>query len=157
AGTAAGRVNGLRDLNALSAGRLRTEFILRGAPAAMATFILRLQVACAAMSHFFAYLARMKFIRRWGLMRNSRTENIQEHSLQVAMIAHGLAVIRNERFGGAVDPARVALLAVYHDAEEVITGDLPTPVKYFSSEVRDAFASMSGVAQDRLLGMLPAF
>ncbi|HLR46626.1 MAG TPA: YfbR-like 5'-deoxynucleotidase, partial [Deinococcales bacterium] len=71
------------------------------------------------MSHFFAYLARMKFIRRWGLMRNTRTENIQEHSLQVAMIAHGLAVIRNERFGGAVDPARVALLAVYHDAEEV--------------------------------------
>lgn len=109
------------------------------------------------MSHFFAYLARMKFIRRWGLMRNTRTENIQEHSLQVAMIAHGLAVIRNERFGGSVDPARVALLAVFHDAEEVITGDLPTPVKYFSDEVREAFSSIGRVAQDRLLSMLPAF
>lgn len=109
------------------------------------------------MSHFFAYLARMKFIRRWGLMRNTRTENIQEHSLQVAMIAHGLAVIRNERFGGSVDPARVALLGVYHDAEEVITGDLPTPVKYFSRQVKEAFASISSVAQERLLGMLPEF
>lgn len=109
------------------------------------------------MSHFFAYLARMKFIRRWGLMRNTRTENIQEHSLQVAMIAHGLAVIRNERFGGSVDPARVALLAVFHDAEEVITGDLPTPVKYFSDEVREAFSSIGRVAQDRLLSMLPSF
>src|SRR5690625_3799267 len=123
----------------------------------MATFILRLQVACAAMSHFFAYLARMKFIRRWGLMRNTRTENIQEHSLQVAMIAHALAVIRNKRFGGSVDPARVALLGVYHDAEEVITGDLPTPVKYFSTQVQEAFASISSVAQERLLGMLPEF
>src|SRR5699024_4426121 len=146
----------------ISAGLLSLKSIPAPAAPAMATFILLPtpeppRVACAAMSHFFAYLARMKFIRRWGLMRNTRTENIQEHSLQVAMIAHGLAVIRNERFGGAVDPARVALLAVYHDAEEVITGDLPTPVKYFSSEVRDAFASMSGVAQDRLLGMLPAF
>ncbi len=109
------------------------------------------------MSHFFAYLARMKFIRRWGLMRNTKTENIQEHSLQVAMIAHGLAVIRNERFGGDVDPARVALLGVYHDAEEVITGDLPTPIKYFNPKIKDAFAELGLVAQDRLLMMLPEF
>lgn len=109
------------------------------------------------MSHFFAYMARMKFIRRWGLMRNTRTENIQEHSLQVSMIAHALAVIRNERFGGSVDPARVALLGVYHDAEEVITGDLPTPIKYFNPQIRDAFSELSVVAQERLLGMLPDF
>ena len=109
------------------------------------------------MSHFFAYLARMKFIRRWGLMRNTKTENIQEHSLQVAMVAHALAVVRNERFGGNVDPARVTLLAVYHDAEEVITGDLPTPIKYFNPQVRDAFSELSVVAQDRLLGLLPDF
>ena len=109
------------------------------------------------MSHFFAYMARMKFIRRWGLMRNTRTENIQEHSLQVAMVAHALAVIRIERFGGTADPARVALLAVFHDAEEVITGDLPTPIKYFNPQVRTAFGELSVVAQDRLLGMLPEF
>ena len=109
------------------------------------------------MSHFFAYLARMKFIRRWGLMRNTKTENIQEHSLQVAMIAHGLAVIRNERFGGDVDPARVALLGVYHDAEEVITGDLPTPIKYFNPQIKDAFGELGAVAQERLLSMLPDF
>lgn len=109
------------------------------------------------MSHFFAYMARMKFIRRWGLMRNTKTENIQEHSLQVSMIAHGLAVIRNERFGGQVDPARVALLGVYHDAEEVITGDLPTPIKYFNPQIKDAFTALGAVAQDRLLSMLPEF
>ena len=109
------------------------------------------------MSHFFAYMARMKFIRRWGLMRNTRTENIQEHSLQVSMIAHALAVIRNERFGGSVDAARVALLGVFHDAEEVITGDLPTPIKYFNPQIRDAFSELSVVAQERLLGMLPEF
>src|SRR5690606_3904990 len=109
------------------------------------------------MSHFFAYMARMKFIRRWGLMRNTKTENIQEHSLQVAMIAHGLAVIRNERFGGNVDPARVALLGVYHDAEEVITGDLPTPIKYFNPQIKDAFDELGAVAQERLLSMLPEF
>lgn len=108
------------------------------------------------MSHFFAYLARMKYIRRWGLMRNTRTENIQEHSLQVAMIAHGLAVIRNRRFGGCVDPARVALLAVYHDAEEVITGDLPTPIKYFNPQVAEAMDGLEEVAKERLLAMLPA-
>ncbi len=108
------------------------------------------------VSHYFAYLARMKFIHRWGLMRNTRTENIQEHSLQVAMIAHALAVLENERLGrDAIDPDRTALLAVYHDAEEVITGDLPTPVKYFNPQVRDAVDGLEVVAKRKLLGLLP--
>lgn len=107
------------------------------------------------MSHFFAYLARMKFIQRWGLMRNTNAENIQEHSLQVAMIAHMLAVLKNRRFGASIDPERTALLAVFHDAEEVITGDLPTPIKYFSPQVAQAIDSVEAVAKDRLLGMLP--
>lgn len=107
------------------------------------------------MSHFFAYLARMKYIQRWGLMRNTRVENIQEHSLQVAMVAHALAVLGNERFGTSASPERVALLAVFHDAEEVITGDLPTPIKYFNPRVRDAVDSIEEVAKQRLLDMLP--
>lgn len=107
------------------------------------------------VSHFFAYLARMKYIQRWGLMRNTRQENIQEHSLQVAMVAHGLAVIDNRMFGGDVDPARTALLAVFHDAEEVITGDLPTPVKYFSPRIAAAIDDVAEVARQRLLAMLP--
>jgi 5'-deoxynucleotidase len=108
------------------------------------------------VSHFFAYLARMKFIQRWGLMRNTSAENIQEHSLQVAMIAHALALFATERLGaGAVDPARVALLAVYHDAEEVITGDVPSPIKYFNPQLRDAVGDLSGVARRKLLAMVP--
>lgn len=97
----------------------------------------------------------MKFIQRWGLMRNTRSENIQEHSLQVAMIAHALAVLSNTRFGGAVDPDRTALLAVFHDAEEVITGDLPTPIKYFNPRVKEAVDGLEEVAKQRLLDMLP--
>jgi 5'-deoxynucleotidase len=107
------------------------------------------------VSHFFAYLARMKFIQRWGLMRNTQVENIQEHSLQVAMIAHALAVLKNTRFGAEIDPERTALLAVFHDAEEVITGDLPTPIKYFNPQVAQAIDSVEAVAKDRLLRMLP--
>jgi 5'-deoxynucleotidase len=107
------------------------------------------------MSHYFAYLARMKFIQRWGLMRNTRVENIQEHSLQVAMVAHALAIIQNAFFGGSIDPERTALLAVYHDAEEVITGDLPTPIKYFNPKVREAVDGIEEVAKQRLVGMLP--
>lgn len=107
------------------------------------------------MSHFFAYLARMKFIQRWGLMRNTQHENIQEHSLQVAMIAHALAVLKNRRFGADLDPERTALLAVFHDAEEVITGDLPTPIKYFNPQVAQAVDSIEAVAKERLLQMLP--
>ena len=86
--------------------------------------------------HFYAMLSRMKYINRWGLMRNTREENICEHSLEVAMIAHSLAVLKNQRFGGRVNPERAALLGLFHDAAEIITGDLPTPVKYFNSETR---------------------
>ncbi len=106
-------------------------------------------------SHFFAYLARLKFINRWGLMRNTRAENTQEHSLQVAMIAHALALIHNRFFGGAFDPDRTALLAVFHDAEEVITGDVPTPIKYFSPSIKEALGGIETVARQRLVGMLP--
>ncbi|HRN17994.1 MAG TPA: 5'-deoxynucleotidase, partial [Trueperaceae bacterium] len=106
-------------------------------------------------SHFFAYLARLKFIHRWGLMRNTRAENTQEHSLQVAMIAHALALIHNRFFGGAFDPDRTALLAVFHDAEEVITGDVPTPIKYFSPSIKEALGGIETVARQRLVGMLP--
>lgn len=107
------------------------------------------------MSHFFAYLARMKFIQRWGLMRNVRQENIQEHSLQTAMIAHNLALIKNKKFDGQVDPLRVLLLAVYHEASEVITGDLATPIKYFNPEIKKAYKDIEKVANLRLLSMLP--
>ncbi|MFZ5918716.1 MAG: 5'-deoxynucleotidase [Chloroflexota bacterium] len=107
------------------------------------------------MSHFFAYLARMKFIRRWGLMRNTHQENIQEHSLQVATIAHALAVIRNRLFDGQVDPARTALLALYHDASEVITGDLATPIKNFNPRIKTAYHEIEIVARQKLFDMLP--
>jgi 5'-deoxynucleotidase len=107
------------------------------------------------MSHFFSYLARMKFIYRWGLMRNTRPENIQEHSLQVAMIAHGLAIIKNKLFGGQVNPDRVAVLALYHDVGEVITGDLATPIKYFNPQIKSAYNDIEGVARQKLFKMLP--
>ncbi len=108
------------------------------------------------MSHFFAYLSRMKFIRRWGLMRNVSEENIQEHSLQVAMVAHSLAVIQNCMFDGCVDPQRVMVLAAYHEAGEVITGDLATPIKYFNPEIKKAYKAIEIVAHQKLYDMLPA-
>ncbi|HXW01131.1 MAG TPA: 5'-deoxynucleotidase, partial [Anaerolineae bacterium] len=107
------------------------------------------------MSHFFAYLARMKFIQRWGLMRNTHLENIQEHSLQVAMIAHGLALIKNKFFNGTIDPARTAVLALFHDAGEVITGDLATPIKYFNPKIKQSYGEIEIVATQRLYNMLP--
>ena len=91
------------------------------------------------MEHFFAYTSRMRFISRWALMRNSQPENIQEHSHQVAVLAHALAVIRNRCFGGQVDPGTVAVAALYHDASEILTGDLPTPIKYYNPAIRDAY------------------
>ena len=105
--------------------------------------------------HFFALLSRMKYINRWGLMRNTRSENISEHSLDTAVIAHALAVIGNERFQKQYNPARAALLAIYHDMAEIITGDLPTPVKYHSKEIRDAYREMENLAEDQLLDLLP--
>jgi len=106
-------------------------------------------------SHFFAYMARMKHIKRWGLMRNTCEENIQEHSLQAAMIAHALAVIKNRFFDGNVDPERIATLAIYHEAGEVITGDLATPIKYFNPEIKKAYKDIESVAGRKLFDMLP--
>ena len=107
------------------------------------------------MSHFFAYLNRMRYIERWGLMYNVHIENIQEHSLQVAVIAHTLAVVRNDLFGGSVNPERVAVLALYHDVSEVITGDLPTPIKYFNPQINRAYKDLEQVANERIHGLLP--
>ncbi len=109
-----------------------------------------------SMSHFFAYLSRMKLIQRWSLMRTTYGENVQEHSLRVAMIAHALAMIRNQFYGGTLNPDRAAVLAMYHDASEVITGDMPTPVKYYSDEIREAYKSIERAAENTLLEMLPA-
>jgi 5'-deoxynucleotidase len=106
-------------------------------------------------SHFFAYLSRMKFIKRWGLMHNTYAENVQEHSLRVAQIAHALALIRNRKFGGSVSPERVAVLALYHDAGEVLTGDLPSPIKYFNPEIQKAYRQIEASAAARLVEMVP--
>ena len=103
-------------------------------------------------SHFFAYLSRMKFIHRWGLMRNTLVENIQEHSLQVAMIAHALALIRNRLFAGGLDPERVMVLAVFHEVSEVITGDFPSPLKYFNPEISRAYSEIEQVARQEAVG-----
>ncbi|MBN1380411.1 MAG: 5'-deoxynucleotidase [Deltaproteobacteria bacterium] len=107
------------------------------------------------MSHFFAYLSRMKFIQRWGMMHNTYPENVQEHSLQVAMIAHALAVIRNRLFGGNVNPERTAVLALYHDAGEVLTGDLPAPIKYFNPEIKTAYKAIEAASARKLFSMVP--
>lgn len=107
------------------------------------------------MNHFMAYMARLKLIRRWSLMRSALPENDAEHSLQTAMMAHALAVIGRDRYGRDVDPEHVLALAVYHDATEVLTGDLPTPVKYHSGELRRAYGQVEELAAHRLLGMLP--
>ena len=106
-------------------------------------------------SHFFAYISRMRFIQRWALMRNTAPENVQEHSHQVAVLAHALAVIRNEKFGGRLDPGAVAVAALYHDASEILTGDMPTPIKYDNPAIRTAYKDVEEVASRRLLEMLP--
>lgn len=106
-------------------------------------------------SHFFAYISRMRFISRWALMRNTSPENVQEHSHQVAVLAHALAVIRNEKFGGQVDAGAVAVAALYHDASEIITGDLPTPIKYYNPAINTAYKDVEAVANAKLVSMLP--
>ena len=106
-------------------------------------------------SGFFAMLARMKYISRWALMRNTERENLSEHSLETAFIAHALAVIRRDVFGGSADPERIAVYAMYHDAPEILTGDMPTPVKYFTPGLRSAYAEVEKKAGERLLDMLP--
>jgi 5'-deoxynucleotidase len=107
------------------------------------------------MYHFFALLSRMKNIDRWGLMRNTRRENLCEHSFETAVIAHALAVLRNTRFCGHVNADRAASLALFHDATEIFTGDLPTPVKYYNPKIREAYREVEEVAREKLLSFLP--
>lgn len=107
------------------------------------------------VSHFFAYISRLRWIKRWGLMRNAIEENVATHSWEVATIAHALALIRNRHFGGRINADRVAAAALYHDATEVITGDLPTPVKYHSTVMREAFGDIEHKAEAELLALLP--
>ncbi len=105
--------------------------------------------------HFFAFISRMKYINRWGLMRNTFNENIQEHSLQVAIVAHALATIKNQVFGGDVDAERAAVLAMFHDCNETITGDMPTPVKYYNPEINEAYKKVEHLSKNKLVSMLP--
>ncbi|MFA0036924.1 5'-deoxynucleotidase [Vibrio chagasii] len=106
-------------------------------------------------SHFFAHLARMKLIQRWPLMRSVSSENISEHSLQVAFVAHALALIKNKKFDGKLDPEHIALIGMYHDTSEVLTGDLPTPVKYYNPDIAQEYKKIEAAAEQRLLSMLP--
>ena len=105
--------------------------------------------------HFYAYISRMRCVKRWALMRNTEEENIQEHSYMVAVLAHALALIRTRVFGQETDANAVAVAALYHDATEILTGDMPTPIKYYNPEIRDAYRKVEAVAGDRLLSMLP--
>jgi len=105
--------------------------------------------------NFFPMISRMKYINRWGLMRNTQPENIQEHSHQVAVLAHALAVIQNRYYGGQVDPGTVAVAALYHDASEILTGDMPTPIKYDNPDIQNAYKQVESVAERKLLSMLP--
>lgn len=106
-------------------------------------------------SHFFAMMSRMKYIERWALMRNSQSENISEHSLEVSMLAHALAVISNKRLNNNLNPEKAALIGLYHDSTEIITGDMPTPVKYYNKDIQGAFKEIEKIAAMRLLAMLP--
>ncbi|WP_281675575.1 5'-deoxynucleotidase [Veillonella tobetsuensis] len=107
------------------------------------------------MSSFFAFLKRMRFINRWSLMRNTETENIQEHSLEVAMVAHNLAALKNEYFGGNLDVNKVAVIAMYHEVSEIFTGDMPTPIKYFDPKLRSLYGEVESLAQEKMLSTLP--
>lgn len=104
---------------------------------------------------FFAMVSRMKYINRWALMRNEHSENLSEHSFEVAVIAHALAVIKNKRFGSNINGERAALMGLFHDAPETLTGDMPTPVKYYSEEVRNAYKTVEENACKSLIDMLP--
>lgn len=108
-----------------------------------------------AMNSFFAMMSRMKYIDRWALMRNSRNENLSEHSLEVSMIAHALAVIGNTRLNKELDADKAAVLGMYHDATEIITGDMPTPVKYYNKEIKNTYKDIELEASRTLLKMLP--
>lgn len=108
------------------------------------------------MNHFFATISRMKYIERWALMRSSRVETLSEHSIEVAMIAHALCVIGNRRYGRHLDAEKAALIGIYHDASEIITGDMPTPVKYANKDLKNAFKDVERQAERTLLSELPA-
>ena len=108
------------------------------------------------MSHsFFAYIFRMRHIARWALMRNTRTENVEEHSYEAAVLAHALAVIGRDVFGKDLDPNAAAAAALFHEAPEIITGEMPTPIKYYNPSLKDAYKQVEAAAQDKLLSMLP--
>lgn len=106
---------------------------------------------------FFAMMARMKYIERWALMRNSAPENISEHSMEVAMLAHGLGIISREKCGKKVDLDKLSLIGLYHDANEIITGDMPTPVKYHDRQIQDAYKRVEEMANRKLLRQLPDY
>lgn len=106
-------------------------------------------------NYFYAMLSRMKYINRWGLMRNTREENLSEHSLEVAFIAHALGIINNEVFNGSINADRLAIFGMYHDVTEIITGDMPTPVKYYNSEIRTAYKEVEKAAGQEILTGLP--
>lgn len=106
-------------------------------------------------SNFFAFISRMKYINRWGLMRNTREENVSEHSLEVAVIAHVLTIIQRKRLNININPERTVLYAIYHDSSEIYTGDLPTPVKYYNSSIKEAYKNVELSANKRLLNLLP--
>jgi 5'-deoxynucleotidase len=114
-----------------------------------------MQKPAAEQYDFFAFLSRMRYISRWGLMRNTVPENIQEHSLDVAVIAHALTMIRNTYFDGILDPSRAAMYGIFHDASEIFTGDMPTPVKHFNPNFKRSFHQMEDRARRKLLAMLP--
>ena len=105
--------------------------------------------------NFFAYISRMRYIGRWSLMRNSLPENIQEHSHMVAVFAHALGVIRRDVFGRPCDPNAAAAVALFHDSSEILTGDLPTPIKYHSAEIREAYKQVEDLACHQLLNTMP--
>ncbi len=107
------------------------------------------------MSNFFSFISRMKYIERWSLMRNTIKENIMEHSEQVAQIGHALALIRNRFFDGNINAEKVALIGMYHEVAEVITGDLPTPIKYYNLGIKDEFKKLELNATKKILAMLP--
>lgn len=105
--------------------------------------------------NFFAYMARMKLIRRWGLMNSLLGENVAEHSAQVAQLAHALALIKNKKFGGKLNVDRIATIALYHETSEVLTGDLPTPIKYYNAEINSSYKDIEKKANESLISMLP--
>lgn len=105
--------------------------------------------------NFYAYISRMKHIRRWSLMHSIIPENIMEHSEQVAQIAFGLATISNKFFDGNVDVGKCVTIAVFHDVSEVVTGDLPTPIKYYNSDIKNAYKDLEGIANEKLITMIP--